>query len=175
MAAESFNEAVLSELKRLYSSYYHAQTSADKEPLLSPSCRQICRTSPEFAAENRDKIMEYIRDMAAKQQEPSAPRKSYYTIRALGASEFDFGADEIVQPAGFASTAEVEQRARKEGWVGTRVDICDQTTGEGSYGFLVKMRYWWKRENGSWVQILHDIMYMGPFDGSEGTDGELQP
>ena len=38
---------------------------------------------------------------------------------------------------------------------------------------LVKVRYWWRKEGGEWLQILHDIMYMGPRDGTEGSDGEL--
>ena len=38
---------------------------------------------------------------------------------------------------------------------------------------LVKVNYWWKKKDGVWLQILHDIVYMGPRDGTEGLRGEI--
>ena len=61
-----------------------------------------------------------------------------------------------------------------------RVDLWDE--GGEEDGLLVKVQYWWRfeeipeHERGDeqamgWRQCLHDIMYLGPKDGTEGEDG----
>ncbi|KAI3559664.1 hypothetical protein CABS01_13387 [Colletotrichum abscissum] len=148
----------------------------------SPSCYQICRPNPSFAAHNRETIVRYLHEYAPKDETGASgssgkpAKKGYYTIRSLEKEEFEFGADEQTAPAGFSSASEVEQKARREGWVGLRVDLWDESPGHGTdreEDLLVKVQYWWRREEGNWMQIFHDIMYMGPRDGSEGVDAEV--
>lgn len=119
-----------------------------------------------------------------KSSSSSSSPSSYYTIRPLRDDEAEFGADDVVRPAGFASAAEAERLAQAQGWVGMRVDLWDDDGGPGGEkeeeagreggGIMVKVQYWWRREgdDGQWLQILHDIMYLGPRDGTEGSEGE---
>jgi hypothetical protein len=110
-----------------------------------------------------------------------ARSRSVYTIRPLHTSEFDFGTDDITAPIGFI-VEELKQKAAQEGWVGMRVDLWNQD--EDRKGLLVKVQYWWRLEEISgdgrvmdefasrgWRQCLHDIMYLGPKDGTEGEEG----
>jgi hypothetical protein len=105
---------------------------------------------------------------------PSAPLKpkGKYTIRALHPTEFEFGTADITKYINF-SPEELERKARDEGWVGMRVDLWDEEEG----GMLVKVKYWWREEEGedkegkAWMQCLHDIMHLGPRDGTEGERG----
>lgn len=103
-------------------------------------------------------------------------KKSCYTIRALREDEVEFGADDAVRPAGFSSAAEAEGVAASQGWVGMRVDLWDDEgadeAGRGK-GAMVKVRYWWRREGDEWLHILHDIMYIGQRDATEGSEGEI--
>lgn len=46
-----------------------------------------------------------------------------------------------------------------------RVDLWDSDPK----ALLVKVQYWWRVEGGEWLQILHDILYIGPRDGTEGS------
>lgn len=120
-------------------------------------------------------------DSAREEERKSSSSSSYYTIRPLRDDEAEFGADDVVRPAGFASAAEAERLAQVQGWVGMRVDLWDDDGGPGGEeeeeagGIMVKVQYWWRREgdDGQWLQILHDIMYLGPRDGTEGSEGEI--
>lgn len=106
----------------------------------------------------------------------SASKKSFYTIRPLTDGEMEFGSNEIVAPAGFNSAAEIKFQAEREGWVGMRVDLWDDEGAdhEGrAKGMLAKVQYWWKRDTDEWLQILHDIMYLGSRDGTEGSEGDI--
>lgn len=106
----------------------------------------------------------------------STTKKSFYTIRPLTDGEMEFGSDETAVPAGFDSASAIKLRAEREGWVGMRVDLWDdEGTDRGGerLGMLVKVQYWWKEEKGVWSQILHDIMYLGSRDGTEGSQGEI--
>jgi hypothetical protein len=43
-------------------------------------------------------------------------------------------------------------------------------------GILVKVHYWWRMEplgseNGTWKQMFHDILYLGPRNGTETDAG----
>lgn len=103
--------------------------------------------------------------------------KSFYTIRPLTDGEKEFGNDESAIPAGFDSAPRIKLIAENERWVGMRVDLWDDegTDSEGeALGILVKVQYWWKEVlSGEWLQILHDIMYLGSRDGTEGTQGQI--
>lgn len=112
-------------------------------------------------------------------------RRGWYTIRPLtGSEQTHFETDEIVKYAGGVTVEELRRRKEVEGWVGMRVDLWwegesesesgkDGEDGNGD-GVMVKVQYWWRKEGeeGKWMQILHDIMYMGGWDGTEGTEGD---
>ena len=112
------------------------------------------------------------------ESEKSTKARNLYTIRLLSPSEFEFGTDEITKPIGL-TTEQLKQRAVDEKWVGMRVDLWDEGMESG---LLVKVQYWWRLEvipDGErvmdekqamgWRQCLHDIMYLGPKDGSQGA------
>ena len=112
----------------------------------------------------------------------STKSKSVYTIRALHPSEYNFGTDETCAPIG-STPEQLQEKAVKEEWAGMRVDLWG--TGRDS-DLLVKVQYWWRSEEipahekmtdntqkMGWRQCLHDIMYLGPKDGTEGT-GEVE-
>lgn len=112
-------------------------------------------------------------DLIASPPSQAKPKaKGKYTIRPLQPSEFEFSTSEITSHIN-STPEELERKAREEGWVGMRVDLWDEEDG----GMLVKVKYWWREEEGeddeekTWKQCLHDIMYLGPRDGTEGGDG----
>lgn len=194
---------VTAHLQQLYADYRHTADIEAKAGFFSPACCQICRPTPAFAARDRDTIMRYLRETSGKGKDriqqfvedtdnPStisdSPakdtaavtntlNKSFYTIRPLTDGEKEFGQDESAIPAGFDSASEIKLRAESEGWVGMRVDLWDDegTDKEGRLlGILVKVQYWWKEGlPGEWMQILHDIIYLGSRDGTEGTQGQI--
>ncbi|KAK1635693.1 hypothetical protein BDP81DRAFT_430122 [Colletotrichum phormii] len=182
MASQTDAVDLTTHLKIIYASYRHTTDIDAKGAFFSPFCYQICRPNPPFAAQDRETIVRYLHEYAPKEQaEASEPgrkptKKGFYTIRPLKDSEFKFGTDEQTAPAGFSSAVEVEQKARREEWVGMRVDLWDESPdheADKKEDLLVKVQYWWRREEGSWMQIFHDILYMGPRDGSEGANGEV--
>lgn len=182
MASQTSPGDLTNHLKAIYASYRHTADIDAKGIFLSPSCYQICRPNPSFAAHDRETIVRYLHEYAPKdkhgalEQSEKPAKKGFYTIRPLKNDEFEFGTDEQTAPAGFSSAAEVEQKARSEGWVGLRVDLWDNSPGHDAdkkEDLLVKVQYWWRREEGNWMQIFHDIMYMGPRDGSEGVNAEV--
>ncbi|RMZ72647.1 monocarboxylate permease [Pyrenophora seminiperda CCB06] len=113
------------------------------------------------------------------ESENSAKDRSLYTIRPLSPSEFEFGSNEITTAIGL-TVEQLKQKAIDEQWVGMRVDLW----GEGTKsGLLVKVQYWWRFEEIAdgervmdekqamgWRQCLHDIMYLGPEDGTQGVE-----
>lgn len=206
MVSPSITNAIIAHLKQLYYEYLQTKDIGAKSHFFSPECRQICRPTPQFAARDRSTIVRYLHETSGKDPETiqniaedpsegcdadsSVPqtssdasdhrtRRSYCTIRPLRGDELDFGTDEVVRPAGFASTAEVKQKAERESWVGMRVDLWDDEGDDGAgdkKGILVKVQYWWRKEGDEWRQILHDtsIMYLGQRDGTEDNEGEIR-
>lgn len=181
MASERPSSAIIDQLKQLYSAYRHTSDISAKGDFFSSTCLQICRPQPSFAARDRETIVRYLRE--ASGQDANAPssttevinepsKRSYYTIRHIREEEFEFGTDDQVKPAGFATADDLKQKARAEGWVGMRVDLWDEEGKDGSEGRLIKVQYWWRKEEQGWIQICHDIMYIGPRDGTEGSQGE---
>ncbi|OHW97504.1 hypothetical protein CSPAE12_03841 [Colletotrichum incanum] len=165
-----------------YASYRYTSDIEAKGAFFSPSCYQICRPNPSFAARNRDTIVRYLHKYAPKnsatvtETPKKATKREFYTIRPLRDAEYEFGTDEQVAPAGFDSAGEVRSKAIREGWVGMRVDLWDdelESKSDQEKTLLVKVQYWWRKENNTWTQIFHDIMYMGPRDGTEGINGEI--
>lgn len=193
--------AIVAHLKQLYAKYRHTAELEAKAKFFSPECRQICRPTPAFAATNRETIMRYLRETSGKGTEKiqefvqdqektttvntpvketmvdvNSQKRSYYTIRPLTPGEMEFGSNEAAVPAGFGSATDVKIRAEGEGWVGMRVDLWDDEENDlkgKAQGILVKVQYWWREESGVWLQILHDIMYLGSRDGTEGSEGEI--
>lgn len=107
--------------------------------------------------------------------------RGVYTIRPLHAAEHEFSINTITAPVGL-TPAQLLQKSKDEGWIGMRVDLW--TEGAPDEGLLVKVQYWWRKEaiksgetidgdekGKGWRQCLHDIMYLGPKDGSEGEEG----
>lgn len=203
MASISTTDEITAHLTRLYYEYIQTKDIDAKGLYFSPECRQICRPTPQFAARERSTIVRYLHETSGRDpdsiqniaEEPSGSRqpdsslpqassdpsgqgekRSYYTIRPLREDELEFGTDEVVRPAGFSSAAKVQQKAEMEGWVGMRVDLWDDDGDDGTRGrkgILVKVQYWWRKEGDEWRQILHDIMYLGQRDGTEGKEGEI--
>lgn len=182
MTLERPSSELTSHLKQLYAAYRHTSDISLKGNFFSPTCIQICRPRPSFAACDRETIVRYLQEAAGQDHDTTSstteainkqPKKSYYTIRPLREDEFEFGTDEQVKPAGFAAADDVKQKAKAEGWVGMRVDLWDEEGEDGNEGLLVKVQYWWRKEEQGWIQISHDIMYIGSRDGTEGSQGEL--
>lgn len=162
-------------LKSLYAEYRHTGDIDDKGRFFSPHCLQICRPTPSFCANDRQTIISYLHQVADKtlvfegdgedSKGKGTPGKSLYTIRPLNSQEtVDFATDDIAAHVGIASTT-LRSRAEAEGWQGLRVDLWDSDPN----ALLVKVQYWWRVEDGEWLQILHDILYIGPRDGTEGS------
>lgn len=187
-------------IKELYHSYRHTADLDYKGLFFSPSCLQICRPTPSYAATTRKEIVQYLRDAqegkvpveattaappdksqaASTHTESNTNPRSVYTIRALREEEIDFGTKKITAPIGLAPD-ELRRKAEQESWVGMRVDLWDENSDSG---LLVKVQYWWRRERipegerifnddqeVAWKQCLHNIMYLGPKDGTEGGQG----
>lgn len=171
----------VADLKELYAAYRHAPDIEAKSRFFSPECMQICQPYPSYAARNRDTIVRFLQESAKAEsgiaaiddaiKRMDANTKHYYTIRPLRDGEFEFGTAEQVQQIGFSDPQELEAKARSEDWSGLRVDLW--TDDGASKGLLVKVRYWWRREDGDATQILHHILYLGPRDGTEGIVGEV--
>ncbi|KAK7430692.1 hypothetical protein QQZ08_002736 [Neonectria magnoliae] len=170
----------------LYAKYRQTQDLEQKGIFYTQDCHQICRPNPSYAAQDRSTIIRYIREsgplvtgilreaghLDANQDISSTTRISHYTVLPLTADEAqDFGTAEHVRPAGFSSVAEVQDRSKAEHWVGIKVDMWDDDGYDR--GLLVRAKYWWKlnAEDEQWRQVLHDILYLGVRDGTEGKDG----
>jgi hypothetical protein len=165
-------------LKNLYAEYRHTGDIDEKGRFFSPHCLQICRPTPSFCANDRRTIIGYLHQVEDKtlafdsnvedSKDKGVPGKCLYTIRPLSSEEaVDFATDDIVAPVGITSTA-LRSRAEAEGWQGMRVDLWDSDPK----ALLIKVQYWWRMEDGKWVQILHDILYIGPRDGTEGSSSD---
>jgi hypothetical protein len=115
--------------------------------------------------------------------QPKFKPRNFYTIRPLIASEFEFSTPDITSAIKL-TPAELHQQAVAEKWIGMRVDLWDE--GKANEGLLVKVQYWWRQEEvvvgeemegdgqgKGWRQCLHDIVYLGPRDGTEGTEGDI--
>jgi hypothetical protein len=173
-------EAIAHNIKQAYHLYRNT-TDPDRQGLFfSPSCMQICHPIPSYTATSREEIVQYVKD--AGQKSAKGKGKGVYTIRPLHASEFEFSTNEITAPIGF-TPEELKQKAVQESWIGMRVDLWDE--GDEEDGLLVKVQYWWRFEANpehervmmgeeqamGWRQCLHDIVYLGLKDGTEGEDG----
>ncbi|KAK3692005.1 hypothetical protein B0T22DRAFT_416073 [Podospora appendiculata] len=180
--ASSTKQTTTHHLKALYATYRGTADIDAKGAFFSPECIQICRPQPAYAATNRQTIVRYLHEAASTgknlatggQIKTDREIKKGATIRPLTDDEFEFATDDVTAPAGFTSSA-LKRKAELEDWVGMRVDMWDGDDGTGSTsgGLLVKVQYWWRKEGEEWVQILHDIMHMGPLEGTEGSEGEL--
>jgi hypothetical protein len=197
-------------IRKLYHFYRHTTDIDQKGLYFSPTCMQICRPIPTFAATTREQIVQYLKDAERgkipvednpterlnssnnegkdttstnhSSSEPKPP--SLYTIRPLLlSSEFEFSTQEITSAINL-SPYQLHQQAVAERWIGMRVDLWDEN--EANEGLLVKVQYWWREESvgdgeelegdergRGWRQCLHDIMYLGPRDGTEGVEGEV--
>ncbi|GKT82242.1 monocarboxylate permease-like protein [Colletotrichum tofieldiae] len=182
MSIPQVDDDLVAHLKIRYASYRHTSDIDAKGAFFSPSCYQICRPNPSFAARNRDTIVRYLHEYAPKNNATvteiakKTTKRGLYTIRPLRDDEYEFGTDEQVAPVGFASAGEVQNKAIQEGWVGMRVDLWDdglESQLDQEKSLLVKVQYWWRKENDIWLQIFHDILYMGPRDGTEANNGAI--
>jgi hypothetical protein len=124
---------------------------------------------------------EEARDGTSATKSNTKPR-SFYTIRPLLPSEFEFSTPDVTS-AIHLTPSQLHRQAVAEAWIGMRVDLWDE--GNVNKDLLVKVQYWWRKEEVAaeqeiegdsegkgWRQCLHDIMYLGPKDGTEGKEGE---
>ncbi|KAK3343691.1 hypothetical protein B0T25DRAFT_521793 [Lasiosphaeria hispida] len=166
---------VTDHLKSLYATYRKTADIDAKGLFYAPDIIQICGPLPSYWATDAPTIVRYVREALGGQSDGGdvnvKGEMDGCTIRPLTEDEFFFESDEVTAPTGFTA-AQLKQRAEAEGWVGMRVDLWVDADKEG---MLVKVKYWWKKQGEGWVQALHDITYMGPRDGTEGTDGEILP
>jgi hypothetical protein len=182
-------------IQKLYHNYQHAADIDAKGLFFSPTCIQICKPMPSFAATTREQIVQYLKD-AEKGNVPSVSDDSLtpsqggadptkrkprgnYTIRPLVASEHTFTDPSLIN----LTPSQLLQQSKEEAWIGMRVDLWGMDVEEE--GLLVKVQYWWREEDVAegeelegdvagrgWRQCAHDIIYLGPRDGSEGSEGE---
>ncbi|KAF1928624.1 uncharacterized protein M421DRAFT_92340 [Didymella exigua CBS 183.55] len=195
--AESLPQDLEQHIKALYHAYRHTPSIAIKALFFSSTCLQSCRPTPSYSATSRLQIAQYLQDAQQAEVPPehSAGSEGHvdcsraghvtegmgrYTIRPLRASEHKFG-DTAATAALGVTPVELSARAEAEGWTGMRVDLWDEGP---EAGLLVKVQYWWRLESLGdesdlgverggevWRQCLHDIMYLGPRDGTEGAEG----
>ncbi|KAF2828967.1 hypothetical protein CC86DRAFT_345399 [Ophiobolus disseminans] len=182
-------------IQKIYHSYRHTSKVDQKGLFFSPTCVQICRPIPDYAATTRGQIVQYLKDAqegnvpvdsaTAPPSETFIPPKDsgVYTIRPLHPTEAtDFSLSTITSSI-HLTPLQLLQKSRDEGWIGMRVDLWDEGAATND-SLLVKVQYWWRKEeiqvgeemegdeNGEgWRQCLHDIMYLGPKDGTEGEEG----
>lgn len=186
-------------IQELYHAYRQTPDFDDQGLYFSPTCIQICRPIPTYAANSRAGIVKYAKEAEAGdvplENDASKPthetnavesksaqkEQKSYTIRPLDPSEHDFSTDEITSPVGL-TVADIETKAKVEKWVGMHVDVW--FGGAKEEGLLVKVQYWWRyeavkkgeevegdAEGYGWRQCFHDIVYLGPKDGTQGSDG----
>ncbi|KAH7395281.1 hypothetical protein DE146DRAFT_598572, partial [Phaeosphaeria sp. MPI-PUGE-AT-0046c] len=170
-------------IKKQYHTYRHTTDVHAQGLFFSPTCMQTCRPNPSYCATSREQIVQYLADARAgnihSSPDSSTPKpkpnsQSRYTIRPLNLpAELEFGSPEVTKPIGYAPE-ELVELAKKEGWVGMRVDLWD----EGGEGLCVKVNYWWREEDvrrgeemvedvggKGWRQCFHDIVYLGGREG----------
>ncbi|KAH6886277.1 hypothetical protein B0T10DRAFT_490931 [Thelonectria olida] len=181
---------LFSHLREIHHQYRQTPDPEGKKFFYSTECRQICRQDPSYAARERDTIARYLKESGALVNRVLRDagliddasgtlqvKASCYTVRPLTESESDeFGTTEVVAPAGFSSVEDIQAKARSDKWKGLRVNMwTDDGFGKG---LLVKVKYWWRLEEAEvggevWRQILHDILYLGPRDGTEESEGGI--
>lgn len=119
------------------------------------------------------------------QEEPAATDKvrGVYTIRPLHPTErTDFSTLSVTSAINL-TPAQLLQKSQDENWIGMRVDLWYEGPATEE-SLLVKVQYWWRKESVKpgeevdgdergmgWSQCLHDIMYLGWKDGTEGEEG----
>jgi hypothetical protein len=139
-------------LKSEYLSYLAAQDRKDDtavEAFMSPSCWQLARQNPAWNLQNRDAITSILISMRSLESGSRNPGRGKVEMRALSEEE-----------RGTLPEA-TRKQALEEGWKGLYVVLEDAK----SDGRIVKVRYWFRIEEGRWVQCLHDLLWVGPKDG----------
>lgn len=175
-------------IKQLFHIYRSTPDLEYKGLFFSPTCMQVCRPIPTFEATTREQIVQHQRNADAgnipdddtnvsttqgtgTETAEVKPRSlPFYTIHPIAIPSASFGTPESCLAIN-RTPSQLQQQAKDEGWIGMRVDLWD----ERDDGLLVKVQYWWREEyegDGKvWRQCLHDIMYLGPRDGTEGDEG----
>ncbi|KAH4197144.1 hypothetical protein HBI25_082820 [Parastagonospora nodorum] len=170
-------------IKLLFHTYRSRPDPTYSGLFFSPTCMQICRPIPTFAATTREMIVWYQKDAddgVLSFGDDTTPTKEgskeisklLYSIHPIPPLSVTFGTQESC--AAINKTPEqLATQAKEEGWVGMHVDLWDKS----EEGLLIKVQYWWREEHGDggkvWRQCLHDILYLGLKDGSEGY-GEVE-
>lgn len=152
--ASSTPEGVTETLKSEYQLYLAARERNDDaavEAFMSPSCWQISRQNPAWNLSNRSEIMRILASMRKADDVTDEREKGTVEMRALTLEERDTLPDTE------------KEKALREGWEGLRVDLVDPDR-------VVKVNYYWRKEEGRWVQCLHDLLWVGPRDGSAQDD-----
>jgi hypothetical protein len=108
--------------------------------------------------------------------------KLVYAIRPLLPSDTPFSMSEATTLPIELTPSALKKRSKDEKWIGMRVYLWDDGPADDS--LLVKVQYWWRWEpvpmgeemdgdadEHGWRQCLHDIITLGPKDGTEKEDG----
>ncbi|CAK7233553.1 hypothetical protein SBRCBS47491_008651 [Sporothrix bragantina] len=163
-------------LQQLYRDYYHTADLDAKTRFFAFDCKQVCRPRPDYAACDKAAIVRLLQEapsLSALTGVQVTGGKSFATIRSLSPEECTFACgDACVQAAGFDSATALHDYAVKNNWVGLRVDMWDVDEADNTKGSLIKVQYWWAFRFGQWTQVLHDILYIGPLDGTQGEGGQ---
>jgi hypothetical protein len=120
---------------------------------------------------------------AVKDSNKDLEVRDVYTIRPLRPNELRDFSDVSVTSFVGSNPDQLLQKSQKEEWVGMRVDLWNEGVTT-DHSLLVKVHYWWRKEETcageelegdiegmGWRQCLHDIMYLGPKDGTQGEEG----
>jgi hypothetical protein len=177
-------------IKELFHTYRSTPDLEYKGLYFSSTCMQVCRQIPSFAATTREQIVQHQRDADAGKfstdnahatnakktesttMDPDPKPRLLYSIKPISISESSFGTRESCEAIDLIPSR-IQRQAEDERWIGMRVFLWDESKG----GLLVKVQYWWREEESGqgkvWRQCLHDIMYLGPKDGTEGGEEQV--
>ena len=149
-------QSITAYLESEYKKYLAAQDRGDVagvEAFMSPSCWQISRQDPAWNLKDRADIMRILTSMGLGSGS-NGRKPGTVDIRALTPEE-----------KGTVPQTDKE-KAALEGWEGLHVVLEDADPD----GLLVKVNYYWRQEDGIWVQCLHDLLWVGPKNAGSGND-----
>lgn len=144
-------------LKEEYTKYLAAQDRRDTaavESFMSPTCRQLARQNSAWNLASRAEIMKILSATSKLDGEAEERIRGKVEMRALTQEERD------------TLPEDEKEEAAKEGWEGMRVLLEDA----GPDGRRVEVNYYWRKEEGQWLQCFHDLLFVGPKDPDAVND-----
>ncbi|KAF9527577.1 hypothetical protein CPB83DRAFT_856038 [Crepidotus variabilis] len=150
-------EDTIETLKKEYNLYLAAQYSQDAamvESFMSPSCWQLARQNSSWNLASRDVIMGILTGLWKMDDASKKNPRGKVEMRALTAAE-----KETIPEA-------QKGQARKEAWEGLNVLLEDPDPD----GRVVRVNYYWRKEEGRWVQCFHDLLWVGSKNPDKEND-----